>query len=79
MQESLWAHGVNVILRRPDEGPLQVLDNLRAYQVNALFTVQQPYEAMQRQEKATGINLHALIQALETQEPRLVAPRRCRA
>ena len=63
MQESLWAHGVNVCLRRPDESPLQVLENLNAYQVNVLFTVQQPFEAMSRQEKAAGINLHTLIQA----------------
>jgi phenylacetate-coenzyme A ligase PaaK-like adenylate-forming protein len=63
MQESLWTHGINVYLRRPEEGPLQVLENLRTFRVNALFTVQQPYEAIVRQEKAAGINLHALIQA----------------
>jgi hypothetical protein len=69
MQESLWSHGVNVYLRRPEEGPLQVLENLRAFKVNVLFTVQQPYEAMSRQEKAAGINLHSLIQAsLENQD-----------
>ena len=63
MQESLWTHGTNVYLRRPEEGPLQVLHNLRAFHVNVLFTVQQPYDAMSRQEKAAGINLHTLIQA----------------
>lgn len=63
MQESLWQHGVNVYLRRPEEGPLEVLETLRTGRVNALFTVQQPYEAMQRQEKAAGINLHTLVQA----------------
>ncbi len=69
MQESLWAHGTNVYLRRPEEGPLQVLHNLRAFHVNVLFTVQQPYEAMSRQEKAAGINLHTLIQvSLENPE-----------
>jgi phenylacetate-coenzyme A ligase PaaK-like adenylate-forming protein len=63
MQESLWIHGANVYLRRPEEGPLEVLENLRIYGVNALFTVQQPYEALSRQEKAAGINLHTLIQS----------------
>lgn len=63
MQESLWSHGIHVYLRRPEESPLQVLENLRTFRVNILFTVQQPYEAMSRQEKAAGINLHTLIQA----------------
>lgn len=63
MQESLWEHGVDVHLRRPEEGPEGVLDNLRAYGINVLFTVQQPYEAMQTQSKAAGINLHNLVVA----------------
>lgn len=63
MQESLWAHGVNVYLRRPEEGPEQVLENVRAYNVNAIFTVQQPYEAMHSQAKAAGLNLHTLVMA----------------
>jgi hypothetical protein len=63
MQESLWEHGINVILRRPEEGPEQVLQNLRAYHANALFTVQQPGGSLPRQEKAAGINLHSLLQA----------------
>jgi phenylacetate-CoA ligase len=63
MQESLLAHGIHVYLRRPEEGPRQVLENLRACAANALFTVQQPYEAMLSQEKAAGINLHSLVQA----------------
>jgi phenylacetate-CoA ligase len=63
MQESLWAHGVEVQLRRPEEGALQVLENLRKYEANVLFTVQQPYQAMQHQAKAAGINLHTLIMA----------------
>jgi hypothetical protein len=69
MQESLLAHGVNVYLRRPEEGPRQVLENLRAYGVNALFIVQPPYEAMQDQEKAAGLNLHALVLA-SLEDPR---------
>lgn len=63
MQESLLAHGVNTLLRRPEESAEDVLANLRAYQVNALFTVQQPYEVLHSQEKAAGINLHSLIAA----------------
>ena len=63
MQESLWAHGVEVALRRPEEGPERVLENLRRYESNVLFTVQQPEEAMQLQNKAGGINLHSLIAA----------------
>ena len=63
MQESLWTHGANVYLRRPEEGPLEVLENIRLFRANALFTVQQPYEALSREEKAAGINLHTLIQA----------------
>lgn len=61
MQESLWAQGANVILRRPEEGAQQVLENIKKYGVNVLFTVQQPYEAMHRQDKASGINLHNLV------------------
>jgi hypothetical protein len=61
MQESLWAHGVNVLLRRPEEGPLEVLRNIRSYGANLLFTVQQPQQAMQHQTKAAGINLHTLV------------------
>jgi phenylacetate-CoA ligase len=63
MQESLWAHGVEVLLRRPEEGPLAVLENIRSYRVNALFTVQQPYDILQNQAKAGGINLHSLVMA----------------
>jgi hypothetical protein len=42
---------------------LQVLENIRRYHVNALFTVQQPYEMMTLQGKAAGINLHSLVEA----------------
>lgn len=63
MQESLLAHGVNTLLRRPEENAAQVLENIRRYRVNALFTVQQPYEIMQSQSKAAGLNLHSLIAA----------------
>jgi hypothetical protein len=63
MQESLWSHGANVYLRRPEEDPLDVLENIRLFRINALFTVQQPYEALSRQEKAAGISLHTLVQA----------------
>jgi hypothetical protein len=63
MQESLWAHGVDVLPRRPDEGPEQVLENLHRYAVNVLFTVQQPYEIMENQSKSVGINLHSLVMA----------------
>ena len=63
MQESLLAHGLNVLLRRPEEGPLQVLENLRRYRANVLLTVQQPYEIMQNQAKAAGLNLHSLVMA----------------
>ncbi len=63
MQESLWAHGVDVVLRRPEDDAQRVLDNLRTFNVNALFTVQQPYESLHQQAKAAGINLHALIMA----------------
>lgn len=54
---------VNVCLRRPEEGPEAVLENIRNYEVNLLFTVQQPYEFLYNQEKASGINLHALVLA----------------
>jgi hypothetical protein len=47
-----------------------VLENIRRYRVNILFTVQQPYQAMQLQEKAAGINLHSLVQA-SLEEPDL--------
>lgn len=71
MQESLWIHGVQVNLRRPEEGPEQVLRNIRAYRVNVLFTVQQPYEALHQQEKSAGTNLHSLVEAsLEKPEHR---------
>lgn len=71
MQESLWAHGVDMVLRRPEEGPLEVLRNLRQYDINVLFTVQQPQETMQQQAKAAGINLHSLVMAsLENPEYR---------
>lgn len=63
MQESLWAHGVEVQLRRPEETPLQILEHLRKHACNVLFTVQQPYRTMQHQAKAAGINLHSLIMA----------------
>lgn len=63
MQESLWTLGVNVHLRRPKETPEQVLDAIRAYGVNVLFTVQQPYELMNEHAKAAGINLHSLVMA----------------
>jgi phenylacetate-CoA ligase len=70
MQESLWLHGAQVHLRRPQEGAHEVLENIRRYRVNILFTVQQPYQAMQLQEKAAGINLHSLVQA-SLEEPDL--------
>jgi phenylacetate-CoA ligase len=63
MQESLWQHGVEVHLRRLEESPYAVLENIHRYNINLLFTVQQPYEAMQRQAKAAGINLHSLVAA----------------
>lgn len=63
MQESLMLHGVDVLLRRPEEGPEQVLANLRDYKANVLFTVQQPPEIMHTQAKAAGINLHNLVMA----------------
>jgi hypothetical protein len=63
MQESLLAHGVEVHLRRPEDGPEQVLENIRRCGVNVLFTVQQPYEVMQSQAKSGGINLHGLVMA----------------
>lgn len=63
MQESLWAHGVNVLLRRPEEDTLQVLENMRDYGANMLFTVQQPYEIIESQSKAVGMNLHNLVMA----------------
>jgi phenylacetate-CoA ligase len=63
MQESLWLHGVDVIPRRPEEGPEHVLENLRDYDANVLFTVQQPYEIVEHQAKSAGINLHSLIMA----------------
>jgi phenylacetate-CoA ligase len=61
MQESLLLHGVNVLLRRTDDSVVQVLENLRAYGANVLFTVQQPLEVIQSQVKAAGINLHSLV------------------
>lgn len=71
MQESLWQHGVEVFLRRPEEGPRRVLENLRDYEANVLFTVQQPYESLQSQAKAAGINLHSLVMvSLENPELR---------
>jgi phenylacetate-CoA ligase len=63
MQESLWEHGVNVLPRRPEEGPEQVLENLRQFAANVLFTVQQPYEIVENQAKSVGINLHSLVSA----------------
>lgn len=77
MQESLWTHGVNVLLRRPEEDAGRVLENLRDYQANTLFTVQQPYEIMQQpapqqdvgQAKSIGINLHDLVRA-SLEEPK---------
>jgi phenylacetate-coenzyme A ligase PaaK-like adenylate-forming protein len=63
MQESLARHGLDVHLRRPEDGPEQVLESLRRYQANVLFTVQQPAESLGQQAKSAGINLHALIQA----------------
>jgi phenylacetate-CoA ligase len=71
MQESLILHGVDALLRRPEEGPEQVLRNLRDYRANALFTVQQPLDVMESQAKAAGINLHSLVMAsLENPEYR---------
>jgi phenylacetate-coenzyme A ligase PaaK-like adenylate-forming protein len=61
MQESLLAHGVEVCLRRPEEDPRRVLENMRHYRANVLFTVQQPYQALAQQAKAAGINLHSLL------------------
>jgi phenylacetate-CoA ligase len=71
MQESLILHGVDTLLRRPEEGPEEVLQNLRTYGANALFTVQQPLEIIESQAKAAGINLHSLVMAsLENPEYR---------
>lgn len=61
MQESLIRHGCNILLRRPEEGPARVLENMKDYNANVLFTVQQPYGTFQNQAKAVGINLHTLI------------------
>jgi hypothetical protein len=69
MQESLWAHGVNVYLRRPEEGPRQVLETIRAGGVNALFTVQPPLDGPESPEKGAGTSLHALILA-SLEDPR---------
>jgi phenylacetate-CoA ligase len=63
MQESLALHGVDVLLRRPEETSIDVLRNLRDYGANVLFTVQQPPEVLQDQAKAAGINLHTLVAA----------------
>ncbi|MGE5222836.1 MAG: hypothetical protein ACM3PY_10370 [Omnitrophica WOR_2 bacterium] len=63
MQESLWAHGVDVLLRRPEEGPEKILQNIQDYGANVLLTVQQPYETMKNQAKSAGANLHSLIMA----------------
>jgi phenylacetate-CoA ligase len=63
MQESLLLHGVTTLLRRPEEDPEAVLENLRDYGVNILFTVQQPVEVIESQTKAAGINLHTLVMA----------------
>jgi phenylacetate-CoA ligase len=63
MQESLLLHGVNVLLRRTEETSEDVLQNLRLYHANVLFTVQQPPEVVQSQAKAAGINLHSLVMA----------------
>lgn len=63
MQESLLIHGVDALPRRPEEAALKVLHNMRAFKVNVLLTVQQPYEALQAQHKAAGINLHTLVMA----------------
>lgn len=63
MQESLWAHGAQVCLRRPEEGPQELLENIRQYGINILFTVQQPYPSMEQQAKSAGINLHSLVAA----------------
>lgn len=63
MQESLLLHGVNVLLRRTEEDSKRVLENLRSYHANVLFTVQQPPELVQSHAKAVGINLHSLVMA----------------
>jgi phenylacetate-CoA ligase len=71
MQESLMLHGVDVLLRRPEEGPKDVLQNLLDYGANVLFTVQPPLEITKGQDlpeghpasKAAGINLHTLVMA----------------
>jgi phenylacetate-coenzyme A ligase PaaK-like adenylate-forming protein len=63
MQESLWVHGVNVCVRRPEEGPLEVLENLRRFAANVLFTVQPPFEQQSQATKSGGITLFALLQA----------------
>ncbi len=62
IQESLVALGVNVLLRRPEEGPDKILENIRDYKANVLFTVQQPIENMDKQAKSAGINLHDLVE-----------------
>jgi phenylacetate-CoA ligase len=61
MEESLLKHGVNTLIRRPEEDPSRVIENIRDYHANVLFTVQQPYTSMSKQAKAAGINLHILV------------------
>jgi phenylacetate-CoA ligase len=63
MQESLLHHGVHTLLRRPEETPVDLLETIRRYRVNVLFTVQQPQNASQSQAKAAGVNLYNLIAA----------------
>lgn len=63
MQESLWTHGVNVLLRRPEEGPERVLQNIHDYHANVLLTVQQPFQSVKNQSKSSGVNLHSLVMA----------------
>lgn len=63
MQESLLRHGVHTLLRRPEETPEHLLETIRRYRVNVLFTVQQPLHSNQSQAKAAGINLYSLVAA----------------
>lgn len=62
IQEALLSTGVGAVIRRTEETPEKVLQNIIDYNVNVLITVQQPYQALQNNAKAVGINLHSLIE-----------------
>lgn len=62
IQEVLLTLGADAVLKRTEEGPAEILQNMRDYDVSVLITVQQPIEAMRNQAKANGVNLHSLIE-----------------